>query len=221
MNKSDLIQAAAAKTGLSQQQARECLDAFLGAIGKEMKDGGEVVITDFGRFFTKKMPQRTVTLPDGRSSILMASCDSRDRVLSLAESDVRNHTECQGEPEILGVSEPDSAFGTGFLSQKEKESMMAVMQKVTATIMKRTNNMTEFNPDDKYVIDLAERQMKAMSEIRSTIYDSDKKGKWSGWKVRVDYQARNRSGMEYKSERWLFIDKEGKEVVRAFDIPLP
>ena len=62
---------------------------------------------------------------------------------------------------------------------------MAVMQKVTATIMKRTNNMTEFNPDDKYVIDLAERQMKAMSEIRSTIYDSDKKGEWSGWKVRV------------------------------------
>jgi hypothetical protein len=98
---------------------------------------------------------------------------------------------------------------------------MAVMQKVTATIMKRTNNMTEFNPDDKYVIDLAERQMKAMSEIRSTIYDSDRKGEWSGWKVRVDYQARNRSGMEYKSERWLFIDKDGKEVVRSFDIPLP
>ena len=41
MNKSDLIQVAAAKTGLSQQQARECLDAFLGAIGKEMKDGGQ------------------------------------------------------------------------------------------------------------------------------------------------------------------------------------
>ena len=71
MNKSDLIQVAAAKTGLSQQQARECLDAFLGAIGKEMKDGGEVVITDFGRFFTKKMPQRTVTLPDGRSSVVL------------------------------------------------------------------------------------------------------------------------------------------------------
>jgi hypothetical protein len=63
--------------------------------------------------------------------------------------------------------------------------------------------------------------MKAMSEIRSTIYDSDRKGEWSGWKVRVDYQARNRSGMEYKSERWLFIDKDGKEVVRSFDIPLP
>ena len=69
MNKSDLIQYAADKTGLSQQQAKECLDAFLGAIGKEMKNGGEVVIADFGRFYTKKM--RTVKLPDGRSTVVL------------------------------------------------------------------------------------------------------------------------------------------------------
>jgi hypothetical protein len=53
--------------------------------------------------------------------LLMASCDRKDRITSLAESDVKEHTECQGKPEILGVSEPDSAFGTGYLSQKEKE----------------------------------------------------------------------------------------------------
>ena len=153
--------------------------------------------------------------------LLMASCDRNEKITNLAESDVKEHTECQGTPEILGVSEPDSAFGTGYLSQKEKESMMAVMQKVTETIMKRTNNMTEFNPEDKYVIDLAERQMKAMSEIRSIIYDSDKKQEWSGWKVRVDYQARNNSGQEYKAERWLFIDKDGKSVIKSFEIPLP
>ena len=133
--------------------------------------------------------------------LLMASCDRKGRIVS--------------------ISEPDSAFGTGYLSQKEKESMMAVMQKVTQTIMKRTNNMTEFNPDDKYVIDLAERQMKAMSDIRSIIYDSDKKEEWSGWKVRVDYQAVSHSGMDYKAERWLFIDKDGKEVMKSFEIPLP
>ena len=155
------------------------------------------------------------------SVLLMASCDRKGRITSLAESDVMEHTECQGKPEILGVSEPDSAFGMGYLSQKEKESMMAVMQKVTETIMKRTNNMTEFNPDDKYVIDLAERQMKAMSEIRSIIYESDKKKDWSGWKVRVDYQAKSHSGLDYKSERWLFIDKDGKNVMKSFEIPLP
>lgn len=153
--------------------------------------------------------------------LLMASCDRKGRITSLAESDVLEHTDCQEKPEILGISEPDSAFGTGYLSPKEKESMMSVMQKVTETIMKRTNNMTEFNPDDKYVIDLAERQMKTMSELRSTIYDSDKKGEWSGWKVRVDYQAKGKNDVEYKAERWLFIDKDGKEVVRSFDIPLP
>ena len=153
--------------------------------------------------------------------LMMASCNSKERIISLAESDVMEHTDCQGKPEILGISEPDSAFGTGYLSQKEKESLMSVMQKVTETIMKRTKGMTEFNPDDKYVIDLAERQMKAMSELRSTIYDSDKKGEWSGWKVRVDYQAKGKNDVEYKAERWLFIDKDGKEVMRSFDIPLP
>lgn len=153
--------------------------------------------------------------------LLMASCDRKGRIVSLAESDVMEHTQCQGKPEILGMSEPDSAFGKGYLSQKEKESMMAVMQKVTETIMKRTNNMTEFNPEDKYVIDLAERQMKAMSEIRSIIYDSDKKLEWSGWKVRVDYKGKNSNGREYKAERWLFIDKDGKSVIKSFEIPLP
>ena len=153
--------------------------------------------------------------------LLMASCDRKGRIISLAESDVMEHTQCQGKPEILGISEPDSAFGTGYLSPKEKESMMAVMQKVTQTIMKRTNNMTEFNPDDKYVIDLAERQMKAMSDIRSIIYESDKKEEWSGWKVRVDYQAVSHSGLEYKAERWLFIDKDGESVTSSFEIPLP
>ena len=153
--------------------------------------------------------------------LLMTSCDRKGRIISLAESDVMEHTQCQGKPEILGISEPDSAFGKGYLSQKEKESMMAVMQKVTGTIMKRTNNMTEFNPDDKYVIDLAERQMKAMSDIRSIIYESDKKEEWSGWKVRVDYKAKNTNSLEYKAERWLFIDKDGKSVIKSFEIPLP
>jgi len=154
-------------------------------------------------------------------SLMMISCNKKDRIVSLAKTDVIEHTECLGKPEILGVSEPDSAFGAGYLSQKEKESMMGVMQKVTETIMKRTNNMSEFHPDDQYVIDLAERQMKAMSELRSMIYQSDKKENWSGWKVRVDYQAKNQNGLEYKAERWLFIDKEGKVVVRSFEIPLP
>lgn len=71
MKKSDLIQLAAEKTRLSQQEVRNCLDVILGAIGEELKKGGEVIITDFGRFYTKKMPQRTVKLPNGQSSVVL------------------------------------------------------------------------------------------------------------------------------------------------------
>ena len=71
MNKSDLIQLAAEKTRLPQQEVRNCLDVILGTIGEELKKGGEVNITDFGRFYTKKMSQRTVKLPNGQSSVVL------------------------------------------------------------------------------------------------------------------------------------------------------
>ena len=71
MNKTELIQQAAEKLGLPLQDVRNSLDVFLGVIGSELKKGGEVTITDFGRFYTKKMPQRTVKLPDGRSSVIL------------------------------------------------------------------------------------------------------------------------------------------------------
>ena len=71
MNKMELVQQAAEKLGLPLQEVRNSLDVFLGVIGSELKKGGEVTITDFGRFYTKKMPQRTVKLPDGRSSVVL------------------------------------------------------------------------------------------------------------------------------------------------------
>ena len=71
MNKTELIQQAAEKLGLPLQEVRNGLDVFLGVIGSELKKGGEVIITDFGRFYTKKMPQRTVKLPNGQSSMVL------------------------------------------------------------------------------------------------------------------------------------------------------
>ena len=71
MKKSDLIHLAAENTGLSQLEVRNCLDVILGAIGEELKNGGDVVITDFGRFYTKKLPQRMVKLPNGQSSVVL------------------------------------------------------------------------------------------------------------------------------------------------------
>lgn len=95
------------------------------------------------------------------------------------------------------------------------------MQVVTDTIMKRTGNMSRFNPADHYVVSLAERQMRSMAEIRSLIMKGDKKGEFRGWKVKIDYQCVDAAGLPYRSERWCFIDKEGRQVYKSFELPIP
>ena len=122
---------------------------------------------------------------------------------------------------VIAISEPDSAFGTGYFSQKEVQWMMGKMKLVTDTIMKRTGNMSHFDPNDRYVLSLAERQMRSMSEIRSLLHGKSKKGEFSGWKVRIDYSCVDAKGTPYRSERWCFIDKDGTQAYKNFDLPLP
>ena len=154
--------------------------------------------------------------------VLLTSCGNRRAaMLSLAEEQIRYSLEKPHSLSIVAVSKPDSAFGNGYLSPEEVRSVTALMQKVTDVIMKRTENMTVFNPDDRYVIDLAERQMRAMSELRSLTALSGKEKAWTGWKLKIDYEARDAKGDAFRAERWFFFDKEGKGVVRSFEIPVP
>jgi len=153
--------------------------------------------------------------------LFLVSCDKKGQMVSLAEEHIRQTVDYSKQLKIIAISEPDSAFGIHYFTQKEVRGMMLMMQKVSESIMKRTNNMTEFNPGDHYVMELAERQMKAMGEIRSMIHQADRKGNWSGWKIKVDYEARNKDGLPYKAERWLFLDKDGKNIFNSFEIPIP
>ncbi len=50
MNKNELAKAVAEKSGLSQSQAAQALDAVLDSIEGTLKNGGEVSITGFGKF---------------------------------------------------------------------------------------------------------------------------------------------------------------------------
>ena len=153
--------------------------------------------------------------------LFLVSCDKKGQMVKLAEENIRQTVDYPQKLRIIAVSEPDSAFGIHYFTQKEVKGMMLMMQKVSESIMKRTNNMTEFNPGDHYVMELAERQMRAMAEIRSMIHRAGEKGEWSGWKIKVDYEARNKDGLTYKAERWLFLDKDGKNIFNSFEIPIP
>ena len=156
-------------------------------------------------------------------ALLMAvSCTpSKGKLCDLAKESLEQSLYYPKQLRILSVSEPDSAFGINYLSPKEMKGIMKTMKVVTDSIMARTGNMSSFNPDDYYVISLAERQMKATSEIRDIVFRSSKKENFSGWKVKIDYESVDHDGIKYRSERWTFIDKDGHNVLRAFDIPLP
>ena len=107
------------------------------------------------------------------------------------------------------------------LRQEEKKAVMGTMKKVTDQIMSRTQNMTAFDPNDTYVIGLAERQMRANSDLRQMLFDCDKKGDWSGWKVKIDYEVHDGHEQNYRAERWFFLDKEGSVIFKTMEFPLP
>ena len=153
---------------------------------------------------------------------LFVQCtDNKEEMVELAKHGLTQSVAFPEQLKILGVSEPDSAFGADYYTKKEIRGIMTMMAKVSAFIMKRTNNMTAFNPEDVEVMELAERQMAATAAIRSMIMQSEKKGEWSGWKVKIDYQCKNKNGHQYRAEKWFFLDKAGKRVEKTFELPLP
>ena len=58
MNKSQLIEAVAADTGLTKADAGRAIDSFVGTVSKTLKKGDEVAITGFGKFSVVKRAAR-------------------------------------------------------------------------------------------------------------------------------------------------------------------
>ncbi len=58
MNKSELINAIAEKSGLSKVDSKKALDATLETIASEVKDGGKVVLVGFGTFSVSERSAR-------------------------------------------------------------------------------------------------------------------------------------------------------------------
>jgi hypothetical protein len=121
------------------------------------------------------------------AALLMSCGNSSEKMKKLAKENLELSVDYPKQLRVLAVSEPDSAFGAGYFTKDEVKGMLRTMQVVTDTIMKRTDNMNRFNPADHYVVSLAERQMRSMAEIRSLIMKGDRKGEFSGWKVKIDY----------------------------------
>ena len=63
MNKAELIDKIAEKTGVAKKQAEEMLEAFEVIVTETLKSGGEVTLTGFGTFMPKQRSARTGVNP--------------------------------------------------------------------------------------------------------------------------------------------------------------
>lgn len=58
MNKTQLVEAVSADSGLSKADAQRAIESFVGTVGKMLKKGDEVAITGFGKFSVVKRAAR-------------------------------------------------------------------------------------------------------------------------------------------------------------------
>jgi DNA-binding protein HU-beta len=58
MNKSQLVEAIAADSGLTKTDSARAVESFLGTVTKTLKKGDEVIITGFGKFSVVKRAAR-------------------------------------------------------------------------------------------------------------------------------------------------------------------
>lgn len=73
MNKSELIDAMAAKSGMKKTDCTAALDAFIEAVGGALKQGDQVTLVGFGTFLVREREARTGRNPRSGETIEIAA----------------------------------------------------------------------------------------------------------------------------------------------------
>ena len=76
MNKGEMADRLAARTGLSKAAARDAVDGMLATIGEALLNGEEARIAGFGSFGTRSRPARTGRNPRTGESVSISASKS-------------------------------------------------------------------------------------------------------------------------------------------------
>ena len=164
-------------------------------------------------------------LISGMAGLTGCADRTEGRAMKLAEKALTATIAHPQSVEIIGISKPDSVFGQEYITKDEQMVLSMAMMKINEKVMKETNGMENFDPDNKEMASLMERQMEAMSSLRqmmnySTRLSGKKPQDFTGWKVKVEYKSKDVEGRPYHAEHWFIMDKEAECVVKSFEIPL-
>lgn len=73
MNKTELVNAIAEKSGLSKSDAKKALDATTEAIAEALKSGDKIALVGFGTFSVSERPERQGINPATKETITIAA----------------------------------------------------------------------------------------------------------------------------------------------------
>ena len=74
MNKTELIDAMASKTGMTKKNAEAALNAFVETVSEELVKGGKVALTGFGTFEVSERAEREGRNPQTGETMKIAAC---------------------------------------------------------------------------------------------------------------------------------------------------
>ena len=160
-------------------------------------------------------------------SIFFFACNSNNpkkRARAVAEKSLMVCVDCPETVEIKAFSDADSVFGREYVTLDERVSIASAMMKISSRVMQQTDNMENVDFQDAELAGLMERQMSAMSALRSLsgsdLDNANGPKPFTGWKVKVEYEAKTIDGKPYHSEYWFILDKNAECVIKSFEIPL-
>lgn len=119
----------------------------------------------------------------------------KKRAVEVAELALKASVDNPESVKIIGISRPDSVFGREYVTMDEKMSISMAMMKINEKVMQLTDGLENFHPDDKEIAGLMDCQMEVMAVLRSITpqANSNVTKPFSGWKVKIEYEADRKS----------------------------
>ncbi len=179
-----------------------------------------------------KQGKRLLILPAVAVLLGMGSAcsgNSGNKAQDMAQKALMASVDNPESVKIVGISKPDSVFGREYVTMKEKMALSVAMMKISRRFMEDTD-FDNSDAESHMMSGQMKRQMDAMTALRSLMVSgelkpigdesSQERKPFSGWKVKIEYEATDSDGQPYRSEYWFILDKEAQCVIRSFEIPL-
>lgn len=121
---------------------------------------------------------------------------------------------------VLNISDPDSVFFNRICPEQETMEIAERFLRYSINLMQDSKDRNLKEGNDAYLcsMDRYSESSNAINKISNML--ENPQGEHCGWRVKVKYQAVDKSNTPFISEAWFIFDKEQKHILNSFDITI-